>query len=32
MNTTAMIGQMALLALIGTDIKTVDGQESIVIL
>ena len=31
MNTTAMIGQMDLLALIGADIKTVDGQESIVI-
>ena len=31
MNATAMIGQMDLLALIGADIKTVDGQESIVI-
>ena len=31
MNATAMIGQMDLLALIGADVKTVDGQESIVI-
>ena len=31
MNTTAMIGQMDLLALIGATIKTVDSQESIVI-
>ena len=31
MNSTAMIGQMDLLALIGADIKTVDGQESIAI-
>ncbi|MBR2162335.1 MAG: hypothetical protein IJ954_00485 [Bacteroidales bacterium] len=31
MNTTAMIGQMDLLALIGADIKTVDGEDAIVI-
>ena len=31
MNSTAMIGQMDLLALIGADIKTVDGEDAIVI-
>ena len=31
MNSTAMIGQLDLLALIGASIKTVDGQETIVI-
>ena len=31
MNSTAMIGQLDLLALIGASIKTVDGQESIVV-
>lgn len=31
MNSTALIGQMDLLALIGADIKTVDGTDSIVI-
>ena len=31
MNTTPMIGQIDLLALIGATIKTVDSQESIVI-
>ena len=31
MNSTAMIGQIDLMALISASIKTVDGQESIVI-
>ena len=31
MNSTAMIGQLDLLALIGASIKNVDGQESIVV-
>ena len=31
MNSTAMIGQLDLLALIGASIKTVNGQETIVI-
>ena len=31
MNATAMIGQIDLLALIGADIKTVDGEEAVVI-
>ena len=31
MNSTALIGQLDLLALIGASIKTVDGQETIVI-
>ena len=31
MNSTAMIGQLDLLALIGASIKTVDGQEAIVV-